>query len=84
MVALIQLCHGSLLNTFPLIATTEMDSTILTIVLCNELLPFENASQQQLFDLARDNGVFFLNPEWVLESIVQFSLQPFEFYEEKF
>ena len=61
-----------------------MDSTILTIVLCNEMPPFENTSQQQLFDLARANGVFFLNPEWVLESIVQFSLQPFEFYEETF
>lgn len=82
--ALIQLCHGSFLKTFPLTATTEMDSTILTIVLCNELLPFDNANQQQLFDLARDNGVFFLNPGWVLESILQFSLQPFELYEETF
>ena len=82
--ALIQLCHGSFLNTFPLTATTEMDSTILTIVLCNELLPFDNGNQQQLFELARDNGVFFLNPEWVLESIVKFSLQPFELYEEEF
>lgn len=61
-----------------------MDSTILTIVLCNNILPFENNSQRQLFELARENGVFFLNPQWVLASIVQFSLQPFESHEEKF
>ncbi|CAF1187252.1 unnamed protein product [Adineta steineri] len=80
--SLIQLCHGSLLNTFPL--TTDIDDSILTIVLCYELLPFDNLNQQELFILSRSNGVHFLHPEWILESIVQFSLQPFECYEEKF
>jgi hypothetical protein len=64
--------------------TTTIDNAILTIVLCNDILPFEDSNQKQLFELSRSNGVFFLNPEWVIESIVQFSLQPFDFYEENF
>jgi len=48
------------------------------------LVPFDSSNQQQLFELSRSNGVHFLGPEWVLESIVQFSLQPFDPYEEQF
>ena len=61
-----------------------MDSSILTIVLCDDLLSFESSNQQQLFELSRSNGVYFINPEWIIESIVQFALQPFEYYEQKF
>ncbi|CAF0725955.1 unnamed protein product [Rotaria sp. Silwood1] len=80
--ALIKLCHGSILSTFPL--TSASDSSTLTIILCNALLPFESANQQQLFQLCRSNGVHFLSPEWIIESIVQFTLQPFDSYEETF
>jgi hypothetical protein len=79
---LITLCEGSLLNTIPI--TTPNDPSILTIVLCDKLLPFNSSNQQQLFETSRSNGVHFLSPEWILESIVQFSLQPFDNYEEKF
>jgi hypothetical protein len=64
--------------------TTSNDSSILTIVLCDKLLPFNCSSQQQLFETSRSNGIHFLSPEWVLESIVQFALQPFDSYLEKF
>ncbi|CAF1176155.1 unnamed protein product [Adineta ricciae] len=80
--SLITLCGGTLLNTLPI--TTSNDSSILTIVLCDKLLPFHSSNQQQLFETSRSNGVHFLSPEWILESIVQFALQPFDNYEEKF
>ncbi|CAF1176336.1 unnamed protein product [Rotaria sordida] len=80
--ALIQLCHGSILPTFPLTATT--DNSTFTIVLCNALSPFDSANQQQLFELSRSNGIHFLDPEWIIASIIQFALQPFDCYEEKF
>lgn len=79
---MITLCKGTLLNALPI--TTTNDSSILTIVLCDKLIPFDSINQQQLFETSRANGVYFLSPEWVLESIVQFSLQPFDNYEEKF
>jgi hypothetical protein len=66
------------------LTTATIDDSILTIVLCNNLVPFESSNLQQLFELSRSNGVRFLIPEWILESIVQFGLQPFEVYEEKF
>jgi len=80
--SLINLCNGSILNSLPI--TTPNDSSILTIVLCDNLLPFNSSNQKQLFETSRSNGIHFLNPEWILESIVQFSLQPFDNYEEKF
>ncbi|CAF2719642.1 unnamed protein product [Rotaria sp. Silwood2] len=80
--ALIKLCHGSILHTFPLKATN--DNSALTIVLCDKLLPFDSASQQHLFQLCRSSGVHFLSPEWIIESIVQFTLQSFDSYEEDF
>ncbi|CAF4506619.1 unnamed protein product, partial [Rotaria magnacalcarata] len=80
--ALIHLCNGTLLNTLPI--ATPNDPSILTIVLCDKLLPFESSNQQRLLERSRANGVNYLSPEWVLESIVQFSLQPFDHYEEKF
>jgi len=80
--SLINLCNGSILNSLPI--TTPNDSSILTIVLCDNLLPFNSSNQKQLFETSRSNGVHFLSPEWILESIVQFSLQPFDNYEEKF
>ena len=79
---MITLCNGRLLQTLPL--TTSNDSSILTIVLCDNLIPFNSLNQQQLFETSRSNGVIYLSPEWVLESIVQFCLQPFDNYEEKF
>lgn len=83
MSSLIKLCHGTILDTFPL-TTTTIDKSILTIVLCNNLSSFNYSNQQQLFELSRSNGVQFLTPEWILESIVQFNLQPFDSYEEIF
>ncbi|CAF0855201.1 unnamed protein product [Adineta ricciae] len=80
--SLIQLCHGSILNTFPL--TSSIESSMLTIVLCTDLFRFQSSNEQQLFELSRSNGVHFLGPEWILESIVQFALQPFEAYEQDF
>ncbi|CAF0929022.1 unnamed protein product [Rotaria sordida] len=80
--SLITLCNGTLLNNLPI--TTPNDCSILTIVLCDKILPFNSLNQQQLFETSRSNGVNYLSPEWVLESIVQFSLQPFDNYEEKF
>ncbi|CAF0980795.1 unnamed protein product [Adineta steineri] len=80
--SLITLCNGTLLNALPI--TTPNDSSILTIVLCDKLIPFNCSNQQQLFETSRSNGVLFLSPEWILESIVQFSLQPYDNYEEKF
>ncbi|UJR25739.1 hypothetical protein I4U23_007089 [Adineta vaga] len=82
LISLIQLCHGSSLDTFPL--TTVSDHSILTIVLCDEFCPFVSTNQQQLFELSRSNGVYFLDPEWIIESIVQFALQPFEAHEQQF
>ena len=79
---MITLCNGTLLNSLPI--TTPNDSSILTIVLCDKLLPFNSSTQQQLFETSRSNGVYFVSPEWVLESIVQFALQPFDTYLEKF
>jgi hypothetical protein len=64
--------------------TGPTDGSLLTIVLCDKLLPFSSPNQQQLFETSRSNGIHFLSPEWVLESIVQFALQPFDSYEEKF
>ncbi|CAF2637130.1 unnamed protein product [Rotaria sp. Silwood2] len=80
--SLITLCNGTILNTLP--TTTPNDSSILTIVLCDKIFPFNSLDQQQLFETSRSNGVNYISPEWVLESIVQFSLQPFDTYEEKF
>lgn len=80
--SLIKLCHGSILSSLPI--TTPNDSSILTIVLCDNSLPLNSTHQQQLYETSRSNGVHFLSPEWIFESIVQFSLQPFETYEEKF
>lgn len=80
MISLIKLCHGSILDTFPI--TTNSNDSISTIVLCNEILAFDNVVEQQLFDLARSNGVQFVNPEWLLESIVHFQLQTFDLYQE--
>jgi len=56
----------------------------LTIIVCDKLLPFKTSTEQQLYENSRTNGVHFLNPEWIFESIVQYSLQPFDHYEEKF
>ena len=72
MASLIQLCHGTLLNEFPL--ETSENSSLITIVLSDERI------ERNRFV----HGVHYLSPEWVLESIVQFALQPFEPYEEHF
>jgi len=80
--SLITLCHGTILSNFPL--TSSTDSSVLTIIVCDKLLPFKTSTEQQLYENSRTNGVHFLNPEWIFESIVQYSLQPFDHYEEKF
>lgn len=64
--------------------TATADNSSLTIVICNELDQFDSPAQKLLFELSRSNGVHFLSPEWVFESIVQFVLQPFDLYEEEF
>lgn len=85
MTDLIRLCHGEILETFPITTTTtatEVGESTLTIVLCNEVLCFDNSCEKELFELSRSNGFEFVNPEWLLESIVHFQLQPFHFYQE--
>ena len=72
MATLIRLCHGTLLDEFPM--RSADDTSLITIVLADQ--PVERAR------LA--HGVHSLSPEWVLESLVQFALQPFEAYEEQF
>lgn len=82
MISLIELCHGTIVDEFPM--KNSADSSILSIVICDQsqqvLSLFKNESNEN----SRANGVHFLSAEWVLESIVQFALQPFENYEERF
>lgn len=82
LISLIELCHGTIVDEFPM--KNSADSSILSIVICDQsqqvLSLFKNESNEN----SRANGVHFLSAEWVLESIVQFALQPFENYEERF
>ncbi|CAF4306356.1 unnamed protein product [Rotaria socialis] len=71
--ALIHLCNGTLLNTLPI--ATPNDPSILTIVLCDKLLPFESSKQQHLLERSRANGVNYLSPEWCL------TIQQIQFYQ---
>lgn len=58
--------------------------SLIRIILSDPIDEREENGSMENFRRARATGVHILSPEWVLESIVQFALQPFEPYEEHF
>ncbi|CAF0815593.1 unnamed protein product [Didymodactylos carnosus] len=78
LIALIKLCNGNVIDCLPSNNTTKTT----TVILC-EKLTYTNSEQLKYYENCKQANIHFLSPEWILESIVHYSIQPYDEYEEK-